>query len=129
MDEFRDFDGSIDPFFYFFFAIAGLIALVFLAFVVAIGKATVQGMQQRSRDNAAPVLTVPGAVVAKRQDHHRTSDHSHTSYFVTFEIQGHDRIEFPVEGNQWGTLLEGDRGQVTYQGTRFKGFNRTPQDR
>ncbi|GAA3639886.1 hypothetical protein GCM10022223_68820 [Kineosporia mesophila] len=129
MDGFRDFDGSIDPFFYVWFAFAGVIALVFLAFVVAIGRATIQGMQQRRRDNAAPVLTVPGTVVAKRQDHRRSNEHSHTDYFVTFEIQGHDRIEFPVEGNQWGTLLEGDRGQVTYQGTRYQGFSRTPQDR
>jgi hypothetical protein len=70
-------------------------------------------------------------VVAKRG--HRSSgtenSSSSTSYFVTFEVRGGDRREIQMTGPQFGTLVEGDRGQLSMQGSRYKGFARTPQDR
>jgi hypothetical protein len=53
---------------------------------------------------------------------------SSTSYYVTFEVRGGERHELQLTGPQFGTLVEGDRGQLSMQGTRYKGFNRTPQD-
>jgi DNA-binding transcriptional LysR family regulator len=56
------------------------------------------------------VLTVPAVLLAKRQEHSRSSDSSSTWYYVTFEMPGQDRVELPVHGHQWGTLVEGDAG-------------------
>ncbi|MBB5172595.1 DUF2500 domain-containing protein [Texcoconibacillus texcoconensis] len=47
-----------------------------------------------------------------------------TKYFVTFEFENGDRHEFKVKGNEYGMLTEGDVGHITFQGTRYKGFER-----
>ena len=124
-EMFRDFDGSLD-----LFAVGFFVAFAAVALLILTGILTMiyKGLAQRSRDNASSLLTVPAVVLAKRQEVRRGENSSSNSYYVTFELQGHDRLEFPVLGQQWGTLLEGDRGRVTYQGSRFKGFDRTPQD-
>ncbi|MFD1775121.1 DUF2500 domain-containing protein [Paenibacillus rhizophilus] len=44
--------------------------------------------------------------------------------YVTYEFQNGARIELEVPDNMYGLVVEGDRGELTYQGTRFKGFNR-----
>lgn len=125
-DMFRNIDGSIDPFVVGFFIIFALIALVIL---LTFGTILFRGLSHWSRNNNSPQLTVPAVLVGKRQEHSRTSDSSSTWYYVTFELPGHDRVELPVHGREWGTMVAGDRGQLTYQGTRFKGFDRVPQDR
>jgi hypothetical protein len=126
-DLFRNIDGSIDPLVVGFFIVFALIALfILLTFVTIIFK----GLSHWSRNNNSPLLTVPAVLVGKRQEHSRSSDSSSTWYYVTFEVPGHsNRLELPVHGHQWGTLVEGDRGQLTYQGTRFRSFDRLPQDR
>lgn len=83
-----------------------------------------------SRNNAAPVQSVPTTVVSKR-GHPSTggADTSPTSsYFVTFEMLAGERMEFQLTGAQYGLIVERDRGELKYQGTRFRGFTRTPQD-
>lgn len=107
-----------------FFLVFGLILAVFLVMVV-------RGAGQWRKNNAAPVLTVEAAVVAKREHvshHHRHNDQmmdsSSTSYHVTFEVESGDRIELGVSGSEYGMLVEGDRGRLTFQGTRYKGFTR-----
>lgn len=47
---------------------------------------------------------------------------SSTSYYVTFQVESGDRIEFCVKGSEYGMLVEGDRGRLTFQGTRYLGF-------
>ncbi|WAH39179.1 DUF2500 domain-containing protein [Alicyclobacillus dauci] len=79
------------------------------------------------------VLTVPAKLVAKRTAVHRHAQNvngvpqqsSSTSYYVTFEFESRDRMEFKVHGNDYGLLAEGDSGKLTFQGTQFKGFDRT----
>ena len=51
--------------------------------------------------------------------------HTYTSYYVTFQFDSGDRLEFSVEGTEYGMLAEGDRGKLTFQGTRYLGFERT----
>jgi hypothetical protein len=125
---FDDMDGGTDKV---AVAFVTVFAIVFVTFAVAILLAVVRGLRQWSRNNRLPLVTDPAVVIAKRN--HRTSgtenSSASTSYYVTFEIRGGERLEFPMLGNQFGTLVEGDRGQLTHQGTRFKGFDRTPQDR
>ena len=47
-----------------------------------------------------------------------------TSYHVTFEFDSGDRSEFSLSGSQYGMLAEADIGILTFQGTRYLGFER-----
>lgn len=49
---------------------------------------------------------------------------SHTEYYATFQIESGDRMEFKISGNEYGMLVEGDQGKLTFQGTRYLGFQR-----
>ena len=33
-------------------------------------------------------------------------------------------MEFAIRGTEYGLLAEGDRGKLTFQGTRYLGFQR-----
>lgn len=94
----------------------------------------VKGISQWNKNNNSPVLTVDALIVTKRlkvsnHSHHHGKDGMHhhsssTSYYVTFQVESGDRIELRVPSNEYGMLVEGDRGRLTFQGTRYKGFQR-----
>ncbi len=92
----------------------------------------IRGISQWNKNNKSPRLTVPVRIVAKRTQvhhhNHRNGNHTHhtasTSYYVTFEVDSGDRMELSVDGYQYGMLVEGDRGNLTFQGTRFLDFQR-----
>ena len=79
---------------------------------------------------------MPATVVTKRtqvtqQQHanagdptgaHGFSTTTSTSYYVTFQVESGDRMEFSVSGREYGLLVEGDTGRLTFQGTRYLGF-------
>ena len=50
--------------------------------------------------------------------------YNYSKYFVTFEFESGDRVEMPVDGSEYGLLVEGDTGKLTFQGTRYLGFQR-----
>ncbi len=84
-----------------------------------------------NKNNNSPRLTVGAYVVAKRthvSHHHSSNDNfsssSHTSYYVTFQVASGDRMELNVDGNEYGLLVEGDYGQLSFQGTRYLSFVR-----
>ena len=54
-------------------------------------------------------------------------DSSSTFYYTTFEVESGDRMELAVSGQDFGMLAEGDTGRLTFQGTRFKGFERVKE--
>ena len=94
----------------------------------------VKGFTEWSKNNHSPRLTVPATVVTKRTDVTRrrrsgTNGHHHhhtsTSYYVTFEVESGDRMELHMTGSEYGMLVEGDRGNLSFQGTRYLGFERT----
>ena len=107
-----------------------------IVFVLVIGMfivIAVKGIGQWNKNNHSPRLTVPATVVAKRTNvsHHRhggVNDHHHhhtsTSYYVTFQVESGDRMELHVAGTEYGLLIEGDSGNLTFQGTRYLGFDR-----
>ena len=116
----------------------GLFQIMFaVVFVLVFGMiivTAVKGIGQWNKNNHSPRLTVPATVVAKRTNvsHHRhggVNDHHHhhtsTSYYVTFQVESGDRMELHVAGTEYGLLIEGDRGNLTFQGTRYLGFDRT----
>ena len=48
--------------------------------------------------------------------------------FVTFQIESGDRMELNVAGHAFGMLIEGDRGNLIFQGTRYLGFKREMEE-
>ena len=83
-------------------------------------------------NNQSPRLTVPAVVVAKRghTTHHHDAgnihhSHSSTTYYATFQFESGDRLELQIPSIKFGYLVEGDRGNLTFQGTRFLDFERT----
>lgn len=96
-----------------------------LIFAVVIGifiSVLVKNISRSRKDNNSPRLTVEATVVTKRT--HVWGDHSHTNYYVTFQVASGDRMELEIQSNQFGYLVEGDRGKLTFQGTRFLDFER-----
>ena len=98
------------------------LAVFGLAFGTIVGT-LVKGAKQNHRNNNSPRLTSEATVVAKRT--HVRGDHAHTTYYATFQFESGDRLELMIPYNQFGYLVEGDRGKLTFQGTRFLNFERT----
>ena len=44
---------------------------------------------------------------------------------MTFQVESGDRMEFHITGQDYGLLVEGDKGNLSFQGTRYLGFERT----
>ena len=116
------------------FTIFGIMSTVIFVLVIGIFVVTfVRIISQWNKNNHSPRLTVPATIVAKRADvsHHRHDHgagmhHSHsTTYYVTFQVESGDRMELHVAGHEYGMLIEGDRGMLTFQGTRYLGFERS----
>ena len=119
MGSFFGFDG-----FNIMFNIVLILILCMVVFMI------VQLVIRWSRNNHSPRLTVNAVVSSKRTDvtHHHSSTStfaSSTRYYVTFQVESGDRIELNVTGYDYGMLAEGDTGRLSFQGTRFLGFERT----
>lgn len=107
--------------------------LFITVFVIVIGTfivMAVRGVGTWSKNNASPRLTVSAQVVTKRTQvshhHHQESmSHTSTSYYATFQVESGDRMEFQLNGSEYGMLVEGDQGSLTFQGTRYLGFERS----
>lgn len=94
----------------------------------------VKGISQWNSNNQSPKLTVAAFVAGKRTNtssHHHGGEHAHssasTTYYVTFQFESGDRSEFSVSGSAYGMLAEGDTGRLTFQGTRYFGFDRVQE--
>ena len=109
-----------------------------LVFVLVIGMfivIAVKGISQWNKNNHSPRLIVTATIVAKRTNvsHHHHHNHGgtgmhhtthSTTYYVTFQTESGGRIELRMSGHEFGMLIEGDRGMLTFQGTRYLGFER-----
>ena len=111
-----------------------MFVLVFSVIIVVL----VKNIKQWHTNNKSPRLTVDAAVVTKRQNvtHSQTANagditgahgyttSSSTTYYATFQVESGDRMELKVPSDQYGMLVEGDRGRLSFQGTRFLNFER-----
>lgn len=94
----------------------------------------IKGIGEWHKNNQSPRLSVDAAVVSRRSSvshHHHTNASGHgshtttsTSYYVTFQVESGDRMELCVTGREYGLLAEGDYGKLSFQGTRYLGFER-----
>ncbi|MCG7379663.1 MULTISPECIES: DUF2500 domain-containing protein [Paenibacillus] len=80
------------------------------------------------RNNTEPLLTVPSRITGRRmqvsQSHAESGSSARTLYYVTFEVESGDRLEFKVRGEEYGLCSEGDEGRLSFKGTRYVGFER-----
>ena len=116
-----------DPGFDVTFSIMRIMVPVMFVLVFGIIIVTmVRGIGEWNKNNQSPKLTVPVTVVAKRSDVDRGIEtmHTFTSYYVTFQVESGDRMEFEVSDMEYGMLAEGDSGELTFQGTRYLNFQR-----
>ena len=107
-----------------FSVISVLVTLIFVVVLVVFVVILIKGIGPWSKNNRSPRLTVPAAVVGKRMKVSHHNDSGSTRYYVTFEVDSGDRMEFAVTGPEYGMLIEGDRGSLSFQGTRYLGFER-----
>ena len=93
----------------------------------------VRGICEWNKNNHSPKLSVPAKVVSRRtavsRHHHHQGNgmhhtHTATSYYATFQVESGDRMEFEISDMEYGMLAEGDRGMLTFQGTRYLNFRR-----
>ena len=100
------------------------VVLFFILFFAVIAK----NIAQWFKNENSPRLTVPAVIVDKQRKthhHHSGGHHHHThSYHVTFQVESGDRMEHKVIRSEYDMLLVGDRGRVSFQGTRYLGFER-----
>ena len=115
-----------------------MFGIMFLLVFSLIIFTVIRGIRQWHYNNGQPVLSVDAVIVSKRIDvshtrhgnagdisgahgYHTTSS---TDHYVTFEVESGDRMEFLMDGIEYGMLAEGDQGKLTFQGTRYLGFER-----
>ena len=116
----------------------GMFNIIFtIVFILVIGTFVVmlvKGISEWNKNNHSPRLTVPATIIAKRTNetrhrHGGANSHHHyhtsTTYYVTFQVESGDRMEFHISGQEYGVLIEGDHGNLSFQGTRYLGFERS----
>lgn len=125
--------GFYGPFSGIFSIVPVFIMIVAVIILVTVVINITRGIKTWNYNNAQPVLTVDAKVVAKRADvssnvHHDANNmshhHTYTRYYATFEVESGDRMELMIKDDEYGMLVEGDRGKLTFQGTRYMGFKR-----
>lgn len=104
-----------------------------MAFVAILGMILVtfvRELSQRNRNNHSPPADGGGhsGGQAPELSSHRSGGELHTTtstrYFATFQVESGDRMELQMNGQDYGMLVEGDRGRLTFQGTRYLDFQR-----
>lgn len=109
-----------------------MFGIVFMLVIGVFIYNIVMNISQWHKNNQSPRLSVNATVVTKRSHtSHNTHNHdghmhttSSTAYYVTFQVESGDRMELMVKSNEYGMLVEGDCGILTFQGTRYLGFER-----
>jgi hypothetical protein len=114
----------------------GMFAMFVTVMMVLVGSliliAIIRSISNSARNASLPIQIEPAKVVTKRFHvsgggggrNDMAGSPVWENYYVTFELQNGERIELGVKGPEYGMLAEGDIGELTYQGTWYKGFQR-----
>ena len=113
-------------FFGIFFVMTWALTLAVFGFVI--GKIVIEWR----KNNHAPRLSLMAVVLDKRDHHsHHHGRHMHTThsstYYVTFAFDNGERIELCVPSREYGLIIAGDRGLLSFQGPRFLDFQRNAE--
>lgn len=122
--------GSIHVHLLLFFQIMVLILiLLFIGFIIYLN---IKEITKYRRTNKQPILTVPATALTKRTQfiHHVHQYEIHLYYpasifyYVTFELENGEQIEFEMSRIEFKQIVEGEAGRLTYQGNEFLEFTR-----
>ncbi|XMB86107.1 DUF2500 domain-containing protein [Mycoplasmatota bacterium WC44] len=105
-----------DPFFQVFIVVFIIIFVSILSFFI---YAISTGIKQGIANKKEPILTVTAKVVSKRTYNHGDFQ---SRYYTTFEVESGDRMEFEMPIDKSGYIVEGDQGELTFQGYKFIEF-------
>ncbi|WP_136604849.1 DUF2500 domain-containing protein [Paenibacillus dokdonensis] len=107
-----------------FFKLFG--GLIFTFVVVTFLVVIIKGLKTWTSNNNSEVVRRRCKVVDKRTEVWGGSGESSasTNYYITFEFEDNSRKELYVKDNQFGMIVVGDIGELTFQGSRFKEFSR-----
>lgn len=100
------------------FILIVLIMLVVVLILAGSRKKTNSSNMQRDAMPVEEVKTSAAVLITKRNP-------GGSEYYAGFELENSERMEFWVSGAQYGLLLEGDRGTLTWQGRRLISFDRS----
>lgn len=120
-----------------FFLVESFIPIIFIMVIGTIIFQAVRGIITWNSNNQSPIRSVEARVTSKRADikrhnnvhhgpggiHHNNPSTS-TAYYVTFQFDSNQRLEFRISGTEYGQLAEGDSGKLSYQGSRYLDFER-----
>lgn len=104
-----------------------IFGLIFVFVIVSL----VRSIRRWGKDEKSPRLTVDAKVAAKRTARQRRMSNEHgsgrdyTNYYTTFQFESGDRLELELKSYEFGLLVEGGKGKLTFQGSRYLGFERT----
>ena len=116
-----------------FDSFSAMFSIVFILIVGVFIFSIVKGISEWSHNNKKAIIPVDSIVSSKRvsvsHHNHNTGDNmmhttTSTTYYVTFQFENGERMEFVVSGREYGLIAEGDKGVLSFQGTRYISFER-----
>ncbi|MEK4516593.1 DUF2500 domain-containing protein [Paenibacillus sp. FSL H8-0122] len=108
-----------------------LLKLILLLIAGVVAYTIWRGLKIWMTNQTSPLQSRVVTAIAKRTEVWGGRGHmgTHTSYYVTFEFHNGSRRELEVKPRAYAMIVEGDRGELSYQGSRFKGFVRAGMQR
>lgn len=121
--------------FYTMFSILPLVVMIgFIIVLIIIIITILKSIMIWNKNNHSLQLTVSATIVSKRILYHKHANanditrmhsyHNISNYYITFQFESGDRMEFSVDNSEYGLLAEGDTGKLCFQGTRYLSFER-----
>lgn len=105
--------------------IFGLLVVVMVVIIGTLIFSLVSAGSRAMRNVTSQELTVGARVLGRRTEQRGGGETPiSTEHLVTFELVSGERVELKVPSREFGLLAEGDEGQLTHQGTWYRGFER-----
>lgn len=113
-----------------FFIITFLFIFGMIIFII------IKNIGKGIKNDRSPTLTVDAKVLAKRTQynshhhmHNSTTDTNlmdagYNTFYITFQFSSGDRLELSIDSSDYGYLIEGDNGKLTFKGTKYISFER-----
>lgn len=97
--------------------------LAVLGLLLTIGLSVYQSYRKVQKGKPTDPLTPVCVQASLRSKHTQSSPSGNVAYFATFSIQDGRALELSVPEAEYEKLLEGDLGELQYQGSHFVCFH------
>lgn len=109
------------------FSVFLMVAIIFIIIIFTV-------IRQRYKNHRSPKIVANSTIIKKRKQrvNHSSSGVAGphvfpgAEYWVTFQLEGGESLELWLKENEteYNRLNEGDYGKLTFQGTRYLGFEK-----